>query len=665
MTQMCVTEAEADRRAVAARLGGQAALQRAGPGDRRARHAARRPPRHRRWPTSTASRRADVVHELPVVAPVHDRGGHVADPAQPRSPSASSACRRVGDGDRAGRSASSRSPQTTAAAALLRRVTGLVLSMEHEEPAVDRLLDDARAGRGGSWRRCVPADPRPAIGAARRRRRPRLPRPRRATSAPTTRASPSTTITVDGDRAVGHGRRSRSPTRARPASSTAASSAVFFDCVVQHHNCDVGVAGKTTSLAVRFRRPTPLLTAAALRRSSAQRRRRTASARPRGCCTTTRCSCEAEVGPSPATGPTCPTVSPRRTRAVTAHDRGRRRRRPAAHRAGAAARPSGRPRRRGLLVVRRRRRSPTPRPTAARPSSPGGCSAVGAGQGTPRRDAAPQRPRVRRRRGSPRPASAPSTVPLSTFSTRAELAGSCAAPTSRVLLARRGLPRPRLRRRRLRGRASPSSTSRPPPPLFAPSAPALRRIAFAVDAADAASTPAWTTAGRCSARGGAGGRRPDVLAAAEAAVTPADRMVIVHTSGSTSEPKGVVHTHGALIRHLDNLNELRRYTPDEVLFSNSPFFWIGGFAYACSARSSPAPRLVCSNAADGGRRARRPRARAADDGERVRGQRSPTCPTTRASPAATCRRSGGATSTRSCPRRCGRTTPSCATPCSA
>ena len=36
--------------------------------------------------------------------------------------------------------------------------------------------------------------------------------------------------------------------------------AVFFDSVIQHHNCDVGVAGKTTNLDVRFRRPTPLLT---------------------------------------------------------------------------------------------------------------------------------------------------------------------------------------------------------------------------------------------------------------------------------------------------------------------------------------------------------------------------------------------------------------------
>jgi hypothetical protein len=28
--------------------------------------------------------------------------------------------------------------------------------------------------------------------------------------------------------------------------------------VIQHHNCDVGVAGKTTSLTVAYRRPTPL-----------------------------------------------------------------------------------------------------------------------------------------------------------------------------------------------------------------------------------------------------------------------------------------------------------------------------------------------------------------------------------------------------------------------
>ncbi len=87
----------------------------------------------------------------------------------------------------------------------------------------------------------------------------------------------------------------------------------------------------------------------------------------------------------------------------------------------------------------------------------------------------------------------------------------------------------------------------------------------------------------------------EVLAAATEAVMPSDRMVIVHTSGSTSEPKGVIHTHGALIRHQDNLNQLRRYGPGEILFSNSPFFWIGGFAYALLGTLVAGAQLVCSN----------------------------------------------------------------------
>jgi acyl-coenzyme A thioesterase PaaI-like protein len=36
--------------------------------------------------------------------------------------------------------------------------------------------------------------------------------------------------------------------------------AVFFDCVLQQLNCDLGLTGRTSDLAVRYRRPTPILT---------------------------------------------------------------------------------------------------------------------------------------------------------------------------------------------------------------------------------------------------------------------------------------------------------------------------------------------------------------------------------------------------------------------
>ena len=129
----------------------------------------------------------------------------------------------------------------------------------------------------------------------------------------------------------------------------------------------------------------------------------------------------------------------------------------------------------------------------------------------------------------------------------------------------------------------------------------MRRIVFAFDGPEASPRAGvdagWTTGRPPRLRILVG---PDVVAAAEQAVTPADPMVIVHTSGSTSEPKGVIHTHGALIRHLDNLNQLRRYDRREILFSNSPFFWIGGFAYALLGTLVAGATLVCANAPTAG-----------------------------------------------------------------
>jgi acyl-CoA synthetase (AMP-forming)/AMP-acid ligase II len=182
-------------------------------------------------------------------------------------------------------------------------------------------------------------------------------------------------------------------------------------------------------------------------------------------------------------------------------------------------------------------------------------------------------------------------VPLSTFATGAELRVLLRNTDAVMLLGARSY-RSHDYVAALRD-AIPELDLRAPPPLFARSLPVLRRIAF--DDPGEGADPGWSTRSIEAC-----GRpiEPALLAAAEAAVRPGDRLTIVSTSGSTGDPKGVIHTHGALIRHIDNLNQLRRYTPDDVLFSNSPFFWIGGLAYSLLGTLVAGGRLVCSNAPD-------------------------------------------------------------------
>ncbi|ORV82210.1 AMP-binding protein [Mycobacterium interjectum] len=94
---------------------------------------------------------------------------------------------------------------------------------------------------------------------------------------------------------------------------------------------------------------------------------------------------------------------------------------------------------------------------------------------------------------------------------------------------------------------------------------------------------------------------PALLTATEDDVDGCDPLAIVYTSGSTSTPKGVVHTHAALLAHQRNLNEIRGLTASDKLFCNSPFFWIGGFAFGLLATLVAGSTLVCSNATDAGR----------------------------------------------------------------
>jgi acyl-coenzyme A synthetase/AMP-(fatty) acid ligase len=68
------------------------------------------------------------------------------------------------------------------------------------------------------------------------------------------------------------------------------------------------------------------------------------------------------------------------------------------------------------------------------------------------------------------------------------------------------------------------------------------------------------------------------LASVEAQVTPADDLTIIHTSGSTAQPKSVLHTHASVVRLCYALlaTGWQDVRPDDRLYCSVPFFWIGG-----------------------------------------------------------------------------------------
>jgi acyl-CoA synthetase (AMP-forming)/AMP-acid ligase II len=149
-------------------------------------------------------------------------------------------------------------------------------------------------------------------------------------------------------------------------------------------------------------------------------------------------------------------------------------------------------------------------------------------------------------------------VPYSTFLTATELRTQLADSDTELLLAAGGFRRHDYRDR-----------------LAGIDAPCLRQVLFEPPECD----------------------HPD-LTGLEADVDPCDPLAIIYTSGSTGPPKGAVHTHGSLLAHQRQLNALRGLTAEDRLYCNSPFFWIGGFAFGLLATLAAGATLICSNATD-------------------------------------------------------------------
>lgn len=115
-----------------------------------------------------------------------------------------------------------------------------------------------------------------------------------------------------------------------------------------------------------------------------------------------------------------------------------------------------------------------------------------------------------------------------------------------------------------------------PEPLLLPTLPQLRHVLLWDDDVEVP----WAAAGVGHALGPpVDDRLAAVVRAMEDDVVPADPMLITYTSGSTGEPKGVVHGHGALLRHARNLAAMSGIGPDDRIWTPMPLCWVGGFSF--------------------------------------------------------------------------------------
>ncbi|MBV8181854.1 MAG: hypothetical protein JO045_24265 [Mycobacterium sp.] len=148
--------------------------------------------------------------------------------------------------------------QTVAAAGAIRRLGSVLLSLEHAHPTVDTIVAQI-----SDWERelsaAIPADSAPRIGSDDDGSRrvyldhatdigafnPCFPEYRfDHLDAQTASGRVAFPVVYEGPPGLVHG----------------GFLAVFFDCVIQHQNCLAGLSGKTRSLRVTYRRPTPVLT---------------------------------------------------------------------------------------------------------------------------------------------------------------------------------------------------------------------------------------------------------------------------------------------------------------------------------------------------------------------------------------------------------------------
>ena len=81
----------------------------------------------------------------------------------------------------------------------------------------------------------------------------------------------------------------------------------------------------------------------------------------------------------------------------------------------------------------------------------------------------------------------------------------------------------------------------------------------------------------------------ELLDAAMAEVHPRDPGIIIYTSGTSANPKGVLHANGTPVIQSWRWGKAMGLTPDDKLLSKFPYFWSAGLTMTLGGPSRPAP----------------------------------------------------------------------------
>jgi fatty-acyl-CoA synthase len=162
-------------------------------------------------------------------------------------------------------------------------------------------------------------------------------------------------------------------------------------------------------------------------------------------------------------------------------------------------------------------------------------------------------------------------VPVNTFASRAELKHVLRHSDASVLLMQPGLQKHRFLEDLLA--EYPAIALGAPGRLRCLALPQLRRVACLAIDAPRGGVETW---GQLLAH--EQGVSDELLDAVGSEVEPSDDGMLIYTSGTTAQPKGVLHTQRAAILQAWRFAEILRLGAEDRVYTTYPFFWTAGIA---------------------------------------------------------------------------------------